>query len=58
MTPRKHPQNYRPSKTLAKEVDEGYKYFWKKRGMAPPNHSNVIMDNFSSKKPSRPKTED
>lgn len=57
MTPKKHP-NLKPSKSLAKEVDEGYKYFWKKRGMTPPNHSNVIMDNFSSKKPTKPKTEE
>ena len=57
MNPKKN-KNYRPHKSLAKEVHEGWLYFWKKRGMVPPTHGNVLMDNFASKKPVKPKQEE
>ena len=51
MQPRKHAKGGQNKKSLTQQVNEGWEYFWRKRGLPrPPTHTNMIFDDFTSKK--------
>lgn len=45
MSPKKR-ATYKPKRSLAKEVDEAWHYFWRKRGMMPPKNGIVLQGNL------------